>query len=254
MDKDLLGENVNPNELAFDTLWEVKPKREGDNSKQEARRSFFRLLTQGFDVDQIIAAARQWAEQTKNVRDRRTIPMVSTWLNQRRFEGENYDQPKSQTQKDQIAAFMTAKGWHWDGSRWVNPTRGRDDDLKQRRASLPPLSLEQKANLFVAADLPWYASMVEMHRASDGTQSYFGKSENKQQSGIWVPKHWYDEYRTAQRMNFSDVNPVKAREITEESAASPPAADTTASMKAPGEERPKKTMSWDEEANQDFGG
>lgn len=250
LDKDLLGETVNdgnainPNELAFDRLWEAKPKREGDNSKQEAKRSFFKLLSQGVDIDQILQAVGEWAEQSKNIKDRRTIPMVATWLNQRRFEGENYSQkprtPKERTESEQIVAFMNDRGWHWNGNRWVRPSRPVSETDQGRRAAQPPLSLEQRANLFVAADLPWYPAMMERHRATTIPESYPGEHEGRK--GVWVPKWWYEEMRFTARdkVTLADINPVKAREIpSPQPTPEPPS---------------KKTKSWSEEADQDFGG
>lgn len=264
MDKDLLGDKVesvntgvNPNELAFDTLWDVKPKREGDNSKQEAKRSFFRLLGQGVDADQIIAAARQWSEQTRNVKDRRTIPMVATWLNQRRFEGDNYDQrptARKRTDDEQIVAFMNERGWHWNGNRWVRPSRPVSETDQGRRAAQPPLSLEQRANLFIAADLPWYPAMMERHRATTIPESYPGEHEGRK--GVWVPKWWYEEMRftTRDKVTLADINPVKARPLDDTPSQAPEKTEEIQQASPAPASPPKKTKSWSEEADQDFGG
>ncbi len=248
-----MADLFNPNQEAFDRFWAARPKREGDNSRQEAQKSFFRLIAAGVDPDQIIRAAVEWAEQSKNVKDKRSIPMASTWLNQRRFEGENYSQPTPKEEQKSHAAFMTAHGWQWDGQRWVKTGPGSRDSGEVRRDAQPLLSLEQKANLFVAADLPWYAQLVEMHRKDGGTQSYFGKSLTNQRPGIWVPKWWYDNMRYSQReqVNYGDVNPVKARPIEEEPPSSQPPMPVAgeAQQETPAPAR----KSWAEEADQDFG-
>ena len=252
MDKDLLDYPIN-NEEAFDRLWAAKPSRKGDNSKIEARKSFFRLIDQGVDVNQILAAVEEWAEQSRNTPDRRNIPMVATWLNQRRFEGENYSQPRSRTNTDQIAAFMMERGWHWEGSRWVKRRQEGDDTRNERRSAQPPLSLEQKANLFVSMDLPWFPALADRHHQDGGSQSYFGKGPDKDSGdGIWVPKWWYEQMRYASRekVSFGDINPVKARPLDD----TPPEATEKTEEIQQASPPPKKTKSWSEEADQDFGG
>lgn len=51
-----------------------------------------------------------------------------------------------------------------------------------------PIERRHPANLFVAADLPWYAPMVERAK-KEGPE--FWRADPAGRAGIWVPAHWY---------------------------------------------------------------
>ena len=108
----------------FEMFWKAKPKRLGSNPKDKARERFLRLVVHGQDPEKIISAAHKWKAEAVRLGKEETeyIPMAVTWLNQTRFNdygGEGVDGPVGPTQAE-LEAKANAKGWHWNGERWVN--------------------------------------------------------------------------------------------------------------------------------------
>jgi hypothetical protein len=77
-------------EKEFEEFWKAKPKRDGDNPKQPALKSFRRVVKNGADPAAIIAATHEWRRELERKQKTGTqfVPMAVTWLNQQRFETE----------------------------------------------------------------------------------------------------------------------------------------------------------------------
>ena len=106
-------------EEQFERFWSVKPKRRGSNPKDQARLKFARAVAGGCDPEKIISAAQRWAnDERENGKDgTEYVAMAVTWLNQKRFN--DYSEgpvSNSQVENEKIA---NAKGWFWNGERWV---------------------------------------------------------------------------------------------------------------------------------------
>src|SRR4026208_2386932 len=103
-------------EEAFEEFWSVKPKRDGDNPKQPALKSFRRAVKDGVDPMTIISAAREWRDQIEKKRKLGTevVPMAVTWLNQKRWE--NYaaaPEPVAQP-SEQFRCFVKLMTPEWE--------------------------------------------------------------------------------------------------------------------------------------------
>ncbi len=103
-----------PSYVKFLELWSVYPKRLGSNPKAPARLRFCRLIANGESADRIIEAARLYAieEEKRKAADRRFIPMLVTWLNQKRWQEE-----AKRVLNVQIGEKMGS--YVWNGSRWA---------------------------------------------------------------------------------------------------------------------------------------
>ncbi len=83
---------------AFDRFMAAYPAR-GDNPRAPALVVFDRLVAQGDDAEQLVAAAGRFASAMKTEgREARMIPHARTWLSQRRFEDYLTDAPASALQ------------------------------------------------------------------------------------------------------------------------------------------------------------
>lgn len=104
-------------EKQFDEFWSVKPRRDGDNPKSRAFKSFCAAVRDGADPLMIIGAARLWAQNIEKNKKTGTefVPMAMTWLNQRRFDG--YVLPTKE-ECDRFDAIGEKHGMHWNGERW----------------------------------------------------------------------------------------------------------------------------------------
>jgi hypothetical protein len=70
----------------FTEFWGIFPKRIGSNPKWMAEQKFGTLVKSGVNPETIIEGARQFAAQCRgNGTKGRFVPMVTTWLNQRRW-------------------------------------------------------------------------------------------------------------------------------------------------------------------------
>jgi len=73
-------------------FWPAYPKRRGEQNEAKARRRFRKIVRAGADVDKIIIAAAKLDEHWAPTLERKPsegkfIPMASTWLIERRWEG-----------------------------------------------------------------------------------------------------------------------------------------------------------------------
>lgn len=107
-------------EAEFERFWSVKPKRKGSNPKDQARIKFMRCVANGSPPEKIISAAQQWAnEERENGKDgSEYVAMAVTWLNQKRFN--DYSEGPIDNKQIENEKIANAKGWFWNGQRWVN--------------------------------------------------------------------------------------------------------------------------------------
>ena len=101
----------------FEELWKAKPKRAGSNPKELARIKFLRAVANGVDPEKIVAAAHAWAKQEReNGTEEKYIAMVSTWLNQKRFN--DFAEVPLGPDQAELERQANAKGWFWNGRKW----------------------------------------------------------------------------------------------------------------------------------------
>src|SRR5262245_3251583 len=108
-------------ELQFERFWKFKPKREGADSKKEARLKFLRHVANGVNPEKIISAAQQWAEEVSRLgTEPRFVPMAVTWLNQQRFNMYPDREVKSEaTLPDRIFSKAFNAWFFWNGEKYV---------------------------------------------------------------------------------------------------------------------------------------
>jgi len=72
----------------FETFWRACPKRgKASNPKQTAKKKFNRLVADGVRAQDLIDAASRWRAREQHLgTEPQYVAMVSTWLNQRRFD------------------------------------------------------------------------------------------------------------------------------------------------------------------------
>ncbi len=106
-------------EEAFDKFWSVKPKRRGSNPKDKAKEKFLRLVAGGIDPEKIIGAARRWRQNELDLGKDNTefVPMAVTWLNQTRFNNDEYQPPEVKNVPDRI--FSCGQWWVWTGEKYA---------------------------------------------------------------------------------------------------------------------------------------
>lgn len=70
----------------FEDFWKEYPKRQGTPDKQSARKSFEKLKKAGTAASDLVAAARNYAAETRSQGKENTefVPMAATWLNKQR--------------------------------------------------------------------------------------------------------------------------------------------------------------------------
>ena len=97
----------------FDTFWDAFPKRDGTNSKKEARNKFVAALKRGVDPNEIIAGAKRYAEQMERQNKVGTpyVARADTWLNQESWE---QDKPKASAPKLIFAQEGSPQWLAWD--------------------------------------------------------------------------------------------------------------------------------------------
>src|SRR5574338_921642 len=109
---------------SFEQFWKVKPRRKGSNPKQMALKSFSRAIVQGATAEQIISAAREWAqlERENGKLDTEYVAMASTWLNQKRYADYAPRSANDFKWHDVVAA---RHGYVWNGEKYVKTLAGQ---------------------------------------------------------------------------------------------------------------------------------
>jgi hypothetical protein len=103
---------------AFDEFWKVYPKREGSNPSSPARKKFAAVVKSGVDPPTIIAAAKAYADEQRQIGKIGTsyVAQAVTWLNQQRWgDYQTRGSPQETAEREML---MEARGYHWTGDRW----------------------------------------------------------------------------------------------------------------------------------------
>lgn len=92
----------------FDKFWTEYPRKE---DKTKAKKAFIKLRPDNALVDEMLNAL-QWQKTTEQWRDRRYIPLPTTYLNGRRWEDEKPEQPAQPARSGQpgYADELVAQG------------------------------------------------------------------------------------------------------------------------------------------------
>lgn len=143
--------------IAFEEFWSIYPRKIGKLDAQKSYDKAIRLTT----IDKIRLAAQGFASRCKGT-EPQYIPHPATWLNQGRWD-------------DQPAAIADTK---------FMPKQFP----KESRCAERPRALTW-ANVFISADLPIYAAMLERANSFDTDPREFRHADN----GIWVTLAWLND-------------------------------------------------------------
>jgi hypothetical protein len=75
-------------ENAFEVVWAVRPRRQGEDPKQPALKAYRRAVIKGEGTIEEIQAGIERSFEHYRDRDPKYTPMLSTWLNQHRWRDE----------------------------------------------------------------------------------------------------------------------------------------------------------------------
>lgn len=114
-------ETTRPANVEFLAFWGKYPKRKGANPKAPAEKLFDRAVKAGADPKIMIAAVEAGTGYDRDQIGTGYIPRATTWISERRWEEYLDGSEAERARRQQNIEFMTAKGWTWDGTKWVPP-------------------------------------------------------------------------------------------------------------------------------------
>lgn len=113
--------------MSFLEFWAAYPRRKGANPRAPAEQKYLAAIKKGADPEHLIGSVKRYADELKeqNLLDTPYVCMATTWLNQKRWLDYAPD-PERETKAD---AFMKAKGWAWNGEKWIKERQDAEDLL-----------------------------------------------------------------------------------------------------------------------------
>jgi hypothetical protein len=111
---------------SFDQFWLAYPKRKGANPKAQAKKKFTKLVDSGEDADKIIAGAKAYAAQESDKINTPFIAHALTWLNGRRWEDYEPEQPTTNGQgRPPASVFVEVDTDQWKAWKAHKKVQGK---------------------------------------------------------------------------------------------------------------------------------
>lgn len=112
---------------SFIDFWMAYPKRKGANPRAPAEAKYNLAIKKGASPDHLVSSVKKYADELReqSLIDTPYVCMASTWLNQKRWL--DYA-PDDGERAAKIDADMAARGYRWEGERWVKATPHKEND------------------------------------------------------------------------------------------------------------------------------
>lgn len=119
----------------FREFWRSYPKRKGGDSRHSAEKLFLVAVNDGVDPKQIVAAIKAGIGFDQENIGTKFIPQAVKWLRDRRWEEYLDGSEADADRRAKNAEFMKAKGWTWNGEKWVPPPEAKVSGEQQGRVA-----------------------------------------------------------------------------------------------------------------------